>query len=426
MTERGLETIESAIGSLLDGGTDAVTVEIRARRADGTVVPGEVTLTLQPSDGESFAGTVGVVRDVTERRERQQELEAAEERFRKFFEYSNDAAFIIDVEADEIRDANPAATDLLGYSRDELRGMEPADLHPENLDRIVEFTETVVEEGNGSLDDVTCHGRGGPVECEMSAAVCEVDGRTCLINSIRDISERKARERELEQQNERLDAFAGIVSHDLRNPLTVVDGQVELARDLAAEGASGEELLPQLEAIAEATDRMLSMTEDLLTLSRQGDTVGERRPVALAPLAREVWSTLDTEGATLETRDPGQVEADRTRLEQLLANLLENAVEHGSTGSRTGSDAAGSRTDGGDDEVTVAVVGTADGFAVTDDGPGIPPAERDDVFERGYSTEQGTGFGLAIVRTVAEAHGWTVTVGESEAGGARFAVHTDD
>ncbi|WP_276258410.1 PAS domain S-box protein [Haloglomus litoreum] len=304
MTEAGLETVEAAIQSLLDGETDSVTVEVQAKRADGEVVPRELTLTLQPTEpGESFAGTVGVVHDITDR---------------------------------------------------------------------------------------------------------------------------VKRERELEAQNERLEAFAEIVSHDLRNPLTVVEGHVELARELAEEGASGEELVPQLEAIADATDRMLSMTGDLLTLSRQGDTVGERHPVALAPLARDVWSTLDTGAATLETRDPGQVEADRTRLEQLLANLLENAVEHGSTdGQSSPDDPVETPADGADEGLTVTVVGTADGFAVTDDGPGVPQEDRDDVFERGYSTEQGTGVGLAIVRTVAEAHGWTVTVGESAAGGARFEFHTD-
>ena len=64
------------------------------------------------------------------------------------------------------------------------------------------------------------------------------------------------------------------------------------------------------------------------------------------------------------------------------------------------------------------------GFAVADDGPGIPADDRDRVFESGYTTGDGTGLGLAIVKTIAEAHGWTVSVTESDAGGARFVVRT--
>ncbi|MBS3761523.1 MAG: ATP-binding protein, partial [Halodesulfurarchaeum sp.] len=96
-------------------------------------------------------------------------------------------------------------------------------------------------------------------------------------------------------------------------------------------------------------------------------------------------------------------EADPDRLASLLENLFRNAVEHAGP------------------EVTVTVEPTSDGFAVADDGPGIPPEDRETVFESGYTTEtDGTGFGLAIVAEVATAHDWSVRVEESDAGGARF------
>jgi signal transduction histidine kinase len=97
-------------------------------------------------------------------------------------------------------------------------------------------------------------------------------------------------------------------------------------------------------------------------------------------------------------------------------------VEHGSTGRRAAPDDAveqGRR----DVRVTLGALPDGEGFYVADDGPGIPPEKRDWVFESGHSTNRaGTGFGLAIVQQIAEAHGWDITTTESAAGGARFEV----
>ncbi|MFW5938757.1 MAG: sensor histidine kinase, partial [Halanaeroarchaeum sp.] len=96
-----------------------------------------------------------------------------------------------------------------------------------------------------------------------------------------------------------------------------------------------------------------------------------------------------------------EVLANPGRLKRLLDNLFRNAAEHGGDG--------------------VVVGDISDGFYVADDGPGIPADQRDEVFESGHSTsESGTGFGLAIVQRIAEAHGWDVSLTESETGGARF------
>jgi nitrogen fixation/metabolism regulation signal transduction histidine kinase len=93
------------------------------------------------------------------------------------------------------------------------------------------------------------------------------------------------------------------------------------------------------------------------------------------------------------------------------------SAEHGSASSRTGSDEAADRGSG----VTVRVGGLDDGFYVEDDGPGIPDADRDSVFEAGYSTaEESSGFGLTIVQQIAAAHGWTVRATDAAGGGARF------
>ncbi|WP_168191219.1 ATP-binding protein [Haloprofundus sp. MHR1] len=216
----------------------------------------------------------------------------------------------------------------------------------------------------------------------------------------------------LRQQNERLDEFASVVAHDLRNPLNVVAGNVELVRKT--------DDVDRLDAATRAIQRMESLLSGLLELARAGKVVGETRPVSLSEVAEAAWFGVDAPETTLSIETDLTVAADESRLRQVLENLFRNAVEHGSTGGQAEPDDA---VEHGNSAVTITVGRLDDrpGFFVADDGPGIPPESRDSVLERGFSTtDGGTGFGLSIVSTIAEAHGWTVTVTESETGGARF------
>ncbi|ESP87432.1 multi-sensor signal transduction histidine kinase [Candidatus Halobonum tyrrellensis G22] len=234
-------------------------------------------------------------------------------------------------------------------------------------------------------------------EREVLAELGETIGHA--VASLETTARLAERERELERQNQRLDQFVGVVSHDLRNPLNVADGYLELARE--ADGGDPE---GYLDRVGKALSRMEELVDDLLTLAREGEAVDQFRRVPLDSVAEEAWSTAGGPSATLRLGDDlGAVSGDPSRVRQLLENLFRNSVEHGGAG------------------VTVSVTGTDTGFAVTDDGPGVPEAERETVFETGYSTnDAGTGFGLDIVRSVAEAHGWSISLAESRTGGARF------
>ena len=231
----------------------------------------------------------------------------------------------------------------------------------------------------------------------------------------RDITERKQRERELERQNRRLDEFANVVSHDLRNPLTVAEDRLELLRDVC-----DKEHTEHIDALERAHDRMETLIEDLLTLSQNGKPVDEVEQVDIEEAVEECWRNVETEDANLVTETDGKIRCDRNRLGYLLENLIRNSVEHGSTGSQAESDDAVENAGKG---VTVTVGVTQEGFYVADDGPGIPKDERADVFKSGYTTShEGTGFGLSIVESIVEAHGWRIDVTDSEEGGARFEV----
>ena len=214
-----------------------------------------------------------------------------------------------------------------------------------------------------------------------------------------DITDRERARRELERQNERLDQFASVVSHDLRNPLQVLRGAIDGAR------ATGD--LDHLERGDRAVERMENLIDDVLLLARQGQPIDVTEPVSLAAVAESCWAVVDAADATFVVADDCRFQADPSRLRQLLENLYRNATDHV----------------GPDVTVTVGALPDGDGFYVEDDGPGIPVDERDDVLESGYSTaEGGTGFGLAIVSEIVDAHGWEIAVTEAETGGARFEI----
>ena len=232
-----------------------------------------------------------------------------------------------------------------------------------------------------------------------------------LERAVRYALERHRQERRLERQNERLERFASIVSHDLRNPLQVAQGR--LGHVEAGETAE------HLDAAVDALDRMEELVDDLLTLAREGQRVEATASVDVAEIARSAWRNVEAPASDLRVDASAAVTADDGRLTQLFENLFRNSVEHGQSQATTD----GATNGHADPGVTVTVGDLPGGFYVADDGQGIPESERSDVFEAGYSTaDEGTGFGLDIVREIVEAHGWTVTVAESDNGGARFEI----
>jgi len=212
-----------------------------------------------------------------------------------------------------------------------------------------------------------------------------------------DVNEQKEHEREVKQEKQRLEEFTRIMSHDLRNPLQVAMGNVELAKD----GRDNE----YLDTATEALDRIEELIDDLLQLARSGHQLTGMETVELPTLIDSCWQNVETPDATLVSTTEQTVRADKSRLSQLLENLFRNAVEHGGA------------------NVTVTVGDLETGFYVQDDGPGIPDADQSDVLAVGYSTSaEGTGFGLSIVKQVAQAHDWTLSVTNSAEGGARFEI----
>jgi len=310
---------------------------------------------------------------------------------------------------------SPAIARLCGFAQEELVGTSCTEVfHPDDHDRVYDAFKNVVASDEFIIEAVEYRhltADGSYVWVDSVASSNPTPDGYYVINT-RDISEKKAQQKELERANERLESFAQIVSHDLRNPLAVAQGYLEIAETESPNDNHA--------TVETALDRMETLIESLLQSAFSEDTDVNLESVTLADLAENCWANIVHDGATLILDSNGErpLRADVLGLTQLLENLLRNSVEHGSTNNRAQS---GDTLEHGRDDVTITIGQFDDGFYIEDDGSGIPADAREHVFESGYSGESdGTGLGLAIVQSVAEAHGWTLQVTDSATGGARF------
>jgi signal transduction histidine kinase len=279
--------------------------------------------------------------------------------------------------------------------------------------------EGVLSVGAIGTDFENSDRRFAEILAENAAAALEQVHQRKRLREQRDELERRkdrlvTQREELERQNQRLEAFGSILSHDLRNPLTLAKGSLQRMRTAGDESA--------LEDVEYALDRIDDIIDDVLTLAREGTDVQNTEPVSLESVARTAWETVDTRALSLSIDSDMRVEADPDRLQRALENLFRNTIEHATLAAGASDDAEESIGD----EATVVRIGPLEdrtGFFVEDDGSGIEPDQRDKVFERGYSTaSEGTGLGLVIVQELVQAHGWSMQVADERNGGARFEI----
>ena len=324
-----------------------------------------------------------------------------DEQYRTVLNTVEDAIYMTD-ENRRFTWVNSATEQMFGYDRDSLIGTPLFDyLDNEQIEIAKENVRHLLSEDTPNtitfeMEVSTKNGSTIPTETRASLLPGEEFSGTAGV--IRDISERNERQRKLERQNERLDKFARIVSHDLRNPLNVAEGWLQLAREECDSD--------HLEDVENAHDRMSTLVDDLTTLARADELLIDVERVDLADVVERSWQNVETASVTLVSDTTLSMKADEGQLHRVLENLFRNAIEHGKA-----------------DTIIVGDLDGRSGFFVADSGTGIPEDDRDDVFEWGYTTgTDGTGSGLAIVQEIVEAHDWEITVGESETGGARFVV----
>jgi PAS domain S-box-containing protein len=370
---------------------------------------------------------IGIQTDITDRKHREREVEQANEQLRQIIDLIPDPLYAKNLD-DKYLLSNQANAELHGMSVAEMEGVRERDIESD-VENITDFDIyrqreiSVIETGEPRTTEERLRGPDGDEYVFRTTRIpfaTTGHDEEAVLGYARDVTELKAYEQQLETKtsqleasNGRLEAFAGVVSHDLRNPLGVIQGRTEylLEQDNA-------EMSEHYDAIFRAATRMQTLIEDMLDLARAGNDIDTLEPVALAKIAAESWESIDAGESTLsvDVPDDHSVEADADRLQQLFENLFRNALEHNERPLtiRVGlvDPPAGSE----------ATVGPA-GFFVEDTGAGIPEEERGSVFEHGFTTsDDGTGMGLSIVDEIASAHGWDISLETAESGGARFEI----
>lgn len=217
-------------------------------------------------------------------------------------------------------------------------------------------------------------------------------GRTVVLSDVTDL---ETAHRELDRQNEQLDEFAEAITHELRNPLNVALGHLEMA---PTDGAD-EDLQRAVETAHEANERMIDIVDDLTTMTTYGKSVSERRDHALPDLVRRAWRSLDTGTARLDVVGTAVVTVDRGRFVEMCERTFAFCLDR--------------------DATTVTVVTTDEGFRVQTDLAPIAPDVTERLFEYGQQAADDDRLGLALVDTLAAAQGWTVRI-DPEADDLRF------
>ena len=417
----------SALAALLANPDAPRTVELEMVRSDGSTVLTEARLSIRQDAEGRPVELVGIARDVTERRETEQQL-----RLQAAALEAAANAIVITDHAGAVLWVNPAFTTLTGYSAEEVKGRNLRVLKSGRHERaFYEQLWTTIQAGRVWQGELINRRRDGTLytDSQTITPVRDAQGRASHFVAIKqDVTEQRRAEAELQRQRETLyqseklaamgQLLAG-VAHELNNPLSVLVGQAYLLLEQIKEGP----LAKRGRQISEAAERCARIVKNFLALARQYPP--ERQQVALNHVVQGVVELLayplrvdNIEVAYDLAVDLSPFWADPHQLHQVVVNLVTNAHQ----AMRDVSPRQRRLT------LTTQPLphGTGVQLAVADTGPGIPPEVRHRVFEPFFTTKppgQGTGLGLSLCQGIVEGHGGTMGVDSEPGQGARFWVN---
>lgn len=386
----------------IDQATDGeyVDYEVNHPASNGDVFTVEGTIRPVTDEKGDVVSLIASAHDITEQERHKEELELIRDKIEVALAGTDSVIWELDPETGDMQ-THPEPCPVLDGVVESVAEFKER-VYPANREQITEALQSVMETGGPQ----TIQFRTVPeIEAEWVESkiqrLTRDDGSIVLIGFSRGITDYKRRERQLEQQNEQFDELASVVSHDLQTPIQTLQGRLELA------AGTGE--IAHIDDALAAVNQLNKLRENLVEMLQTREVVGETEQVNIGDIARDAWKRVNSSDcSTLEVADTVYIQADQDATQRLLQNLLSNSVEHT------------------EDETTVQIGTTANGFYVEDDGPGIDPSDREEVFTPGFTTKAGgTGMGMVSVRQIIAAHDWEIEITDAETlSGVRFEIQT--
>ncbi len=407
---------------------------------DGREFPAELSASVVEDSSGTPTGFMAITKDITQRKEMEEELRENEEKFRNLAEQSPNMIFIN--KSGKIVYANQRCEEVTGYKREEFYSPDFDLLRlisPESLERVKEsFKRHTRGEEVPPLEYTLVTKDGGKIEVILTTKLIRYGGEMAILGTVTDITERKRMEEELKRYSglledvvwekskqlkeaERMAAIgetAAMVGHDLRNPLQVLTNMVYLAKKTLYLAPSSVRsfvevngLEEMLEEMREQVDYMDKIASDLRDYARpiEPKTV----PTTLYHLVKDTLSTIafpeTVEVSIVISEDMPKLMVDPFLMKRVLANLITNALQAMPQGGL----------------LTIRTSQTEDSalISIEDTGVGIPEENLDEIFHPLFTTKsKGQGFGLAVSKRMVEAHGGEISVESEVDRGTTFTV----
>src|SRR5258706_3584324 len=396
------------------------------RLSDGRCLPVDYTSTPIVERGE-VTGVVVNVRDISRRKQAEQQALRSSEQFRAFSESANDAIIAADSRGNIIY-FNPSAERIFGHRTQDVIGKPLILLMPERFHKACETgIARFLSSGQGRVIGKTVEVTGrrkdeSEFSMELSLAIWKTDRDTFFSCIARDITERKRAQEDLENtatalagSNKELEQFAYVASHDLQEPLRMITSYTTLLGKRYA-GKLDKDADEFIGFAVDGAKRMQCVINDLLTFSRVGTRGKDLAPTDCEAVLAKTLHTLhfaaQASGATITHDKLPTVMGDETQIGQLLQNLIGNGLKYHN--SERPAIHIGARQDG-----------ASWLFSFTDNGIGIDPQYSETIFvifQQLHTRQEyeGTGIGLAVCKKIVERHGGKIWVDSTPGQGSTF------
>jgi len=375
---------------------------------------------------------LAVIQDVSERKKQQKLLETSRKRFQTLFDSTSDGLFILNMQGAFI-DINRTAHERLGYTKEELLAMHISDLDsPEFAARVPQRIAEILANGHAVFESAHYRKDGSIMPVEINSRVIELDDEQVFFSVIRDISDRKMLEQQLRQSQkmEAIGTLVGGIAHDFNNMLAAIQGNIYLAKLEIQEHPEAFDRLSNIESLG---TRAADMVQQLLTFARKDSvkmaafnlnrfmTEGYKLAKAIIP------ENIDHQ--TRVCNESLNIIGDATQLQQVLFNLLNNAVDAvaDTPHPRIRCDLAIYEANSAFKQQHAELQG--DLFAritVQDNGCGMPNGQLEKIFEPFFTTKEvgkGTGLGLSMLYGAIQTHAGAIVVESDPGEGSSFHIY---